>query len=64
LVFELQLLFDAAITKELMDDLCSVNMPQAQKYTWKTNYTLGGEEIHGEQIEPSLNFVHPCIGKL
>ena len=37
---------------------------QALKYTWKINYTLGGGEIHGEQIEISLNFVHPCIGKL
>ena len=37
---------------------------QAQKYTWKINYTLGGGEIHGKQIEISLNFVHPCIGKL
>ena len=37
---------------------------QAQKYTWKINYTLGGGEIHGKQIEVSLNFVHPCIGKL
>jgi len=36
---------------------------QAQ-YTWKINYTLGGGEIHGKQIEISLNFVHPCIGKL
>ena len=27
LVFELQLLFDVVVTKELTDDLCSVNMP-------------------------------------
>ena len=27
LVFELQPLFDVAVTKELMDDLCSVNTP-------------------------------------
>ena len=27
LVFELQPLFDFAVTKELTDDLCSVNMP-------------------------------------
>ena len=37
---------------------------QAQKHTWKINYTLRGGEIRGEQIEISLNFVHPCIGKL
>ena len=34
------------VTKEFMDDLCSVNMPlyQAQKYKWKINYTLRGGE--------------------
>jgi len=48
--FELQPLFDVAVMKELTDDLCSVNMPQAQKYTWKIKYTLGGGEIHGEQV--------------
>ena len=31
---------------------------------WKIDYTLGGGKMHGEQIEISLNFVHPCIGKL
>ena len=65
LVFALQLLFDVVLTKEFTDDFCSVNLfYQAQKYTWKINYTLGGGETHGEQVEPSFNFVHPCIGKL
>jgi len=61
LVFELQLLIDVAVTKELQ----TMGMHlfyQAQKYTEKINHTLGGGEIHGKQIEPSFNFVHPCIG--
>ena len=36
---------------------------QAQKYPLKINYTFRDGEIHGEQIEPSFNFVHPCFGK-
>ena len=37
---------------------------KAQKYTWKINYTVGGGEIRGKQVEPSFNFVHSCIDKL
>ena len=31
---------------------------QAQKYTWKINYTLGGREIHGKQIEQLCTPLH------
>ena len=58
LVFELQLLFGVAVTKEFTDDLCLVNMPPSSS----TDYTLGGGEIHGKQVKLSFNFVHPCIG--
>ena len=44
-----------------------VSFNQAKKYCIHeklTTYTLRGGEIHGEQVESSFNFVHPCIGKL
>ena len=65
-VFELQLLFDAVVMKEFMTVFAQWIrlLYRTHKYTWKINYTLGGGEIHGKHVEPSFNFVHPCIGKL
>jgi len=63
LVFELQLLFDVAVTKEFTDDLCSVNTFTLSS-TEVINCILRDKEIYGKQNEPSFNLVHPCIGKV